>query len=38
MLTIDQKVEMYRMRLEGKSYQAIADRCGRNERCKANNL
>ena len=28
MLTIDQKVEMYRMRLEGKSYQAIADRFG----------
>lgn len=28
MLTIDQKVEMYRMRLEGKSYQVIADRFG----------
>ncbi len=28
MITIDQKVEMYRMRLEGKSYQAIADRFG----------
>lgn len=28
MLTIDQKVEMYRMRLEVKSYQAIADRFG----------
>lgn len=28
MLTIDQKVEMYRMRLEGKTYQAIADRFG----------
>lgn len=28
MLTIDQKVEMYRMRLEGKSYQNIADRFG----------
>lgn len=30
MLTIDQKVEMYRMRLEGQSYQAIADRFGVN--------
>ena len=28
MITIDQKVEMYRMRLEGKSYQAISDRFG----------
>ena len=28
MITSDQKVEMYRMRLEGKSYQAIADRFG----------
>lgn len=28
MITIDQKVEMYRMRLEGKSYQDIADRFG----------
>lgn len=28
MLTIDQKVEMYRMRLEGETYQAIADRFG----------
>lgn len=28
MLTIDQKVEMYRMHLEGETYQAIADRFG----------
>ena len=28
MITTDQKVEMYRMRLEGKSYQAISDRFG----------
>ena len=28
MITIDQKVEIYRMRLEGKSYQAITDRIG----------
>ena len=28
MTTLDPKVEMYRMRLEGKSYQAIADRFG----------
>ena len=28
MLTIDQKVEMYRMHLEGETYRAIADRFG----------
>jgi transcriptional regulator with XRE-family HTH domain len=28
MITIDQKVEMYRMRLEGKSYRAIAEKTG----------
>ena len=28
MIPIDQKVEIYRMRLEGKSYQAISDRFG----------
>lgn len=28
MLTIDQKVEMYRMRLEGKTYRAIGDKFG----------
>lgn len=28
MLTNDQKVEMYRMRLEGKTYRAIADKFG----------
>ena len=28
MITIDHKLEMYRMSLEGKSYQAIADRFG----------
>ncbi len=28
MLTIDQKVEMYRMRLEGETYRAIGDKFG----------
>ena len=28
MITIDQKVEMYRMRLEGETYRAIGDRFG----------
>ena len=32
MITIDQKVEMYRMRLEGETDRAICRR--RNRRCK----
>lgn len=31
MITIDQKVEMYRMHLEGETYRAIADRFGGRE-------